>query len=142
MKYFAATAFAAAATAGLAHSGVINPAVLDRMDAMSTIADEMKALAGMARGEVAFDAETVAQRMETIAAVAGEVPVLFEAAEMDPASEAAPTIWTSYPEFTRRAVETVEAADAGAGAETPTELKDALGALAQTCRACHESFKI
>ena len=136
---FALLAFTGSA---LAHGGVTNPAVLERMEAMSTIAAEVKALSGMARGEVGFDAAEVARRMQAIAATGAMVPVLFEAPETDPKSEAVPTIWTSYPEFTRRAVAMVAAAEAGAGATDPVALQAALDALAETCRSCHASFKL
>lgn len=129
------------ATAATAHTGVTNPAVLARMEAMSAIAAEVKALTAMARGEVAFDASEVARAMEAIATTGGQVPVLFEKPESDPASEALPTIWTSYPEFTRRASAMIAAARTGAGVTDAAALHDALGALAETCRSCHASFK-
>ncbi len=136
---FALTALAGAA---LAHGGVTNPAVMARMEAMSTIAAEVKALTLMARGEVDFDAGEVAARMKAIAATGTEVPVLFEAPETDPKSEASPAIWASYPEFAMRAAAMVEAARAGAAAADAFALDEALGALGQTCKSCHGSFKI
>ena len=137
-----ALALTALAGAALAHSGVTNPAVMARMEAMSTIAEEVKALTKMARGEVGFDSAEVATRMQAIAATGAEVPVLFEAPETDPKSEASPTIWASYPEFTMRASKMVEAAQAGAAAADEIELQEALGALGETCKSCHTSFKI
>ena len=138
------TAFASAALAGaaLGHGGVSNPMVMARMDAMSAIAAEVKALTQMARGEVAFDADAVAARMQAIAATGAEVPALFEAPESDPKSEASPAIWVSYPEFLTRATAMIEAAKAGAGAADVFELEEALAALGQTCKSCHGSFKI
>ncbi len=141
-RFAPALAFTVLAGAALAHSGVTNPAVMARMEAMSTIAAEVKALTSMARGEVAFDAEAVAARMGVIAAKSGEVPALFEAPEMDPKSEASPAIWTSFPEFTQRSAAMVTAAEAGAGAADEFELEEALGALAQTCRSCHGTYKV
>lgn len=109
---------------------------------MSAIAAEVKALTKMARGEVAFDAAEVARRMETIAATGAQVPVLFEAAESDPKSEASPVIWASYPEFAQRAAAMIEAARTGAGAQDLSALQEALGALGQTCKSCHGIFRI
>ena len=93
----ALTAFAGAtlASAALGHGGVSNPMVMARMEAMSAIAAEVKALTKMARGEVAFDAAEVTRRMEAIAATGSQVPLLFEAPETDPRSEASATIWVS-----------------------------------------------
>ena len=82
------------AGAALAHGGVTNPVVMARMDAMSTIAAEVKALTLMARGEVAISTPARSpRRMKAIAATGTEVPVLFEAPESDPKSEASPAIW-------------------------------------------------
>lgn len=135
-------ALAALATAAFADDAATNPAVLARMEAMKSIAAEVKALTGMARGEVEFDAGEVAARMEAIAARGGEIPALFEAPETDPTSEALPAIWASYPEFTLRASALVEAAKAGAGAADEFELEEAIGALGQACKACHGSFRL
>lgn len=141
-RFVPALALTALAGAALAHGGVTNPMVMARMDAMSAIASEVKALSGMARGEVAFDAAEVTRRMEAIAATGAEVPVLFQAPESDPKSEASPAIWTSYPEFTQRASAMIDAAKAGAGAGDVSALQEAMANLGQTCKSCHGSFKI
>lgn len=141
-RFVPALAFATIATTALAHSGVTNPAVMARMEAMSSIGAEIKALTSMARGAADFDAAEVTTRMQTIAALGAQVPALFEAPESDPKSEASPTIWVSYPEFTQRAAAMIDAAAAGAGAEDVPALEDALGALGETCKSCHGSFKI
>ena len=140
----ALTAFASAGLAGaaLGHGGVSNPMVMARMEAMSAIAAEVKTLTKMARGEVAFDAAEVTRAMEAIATTGAQVPALFEAPETDPKSEASPTIWVSYPEFTQRAAAMIEAAEAGVGAGDEFALDAALGTLGQTCKSCHGSFKI
>lgn len=140
-RLFPAFALFAVTGAALAHSGVTNPAVMARMEAMSGIAADVKALSAMARGEVAFDAAEVARAMAAIAETGGQVPALFEAPETDPKSEALPTIWTSYPTFTSRAAALVSAAEAGSRAEDTAELQAALAALSETCRSCHASFK-
>ena len=143
MKRFApALTFAALASGAFAHGGVTNPAVMARMEAMSAIGAEVKALTRMARGEVDFETSEVAARMQMIAATAAQVPTLFEQPESDPKSEASPAIWVSYPEFTKRAVAMIEAAQAGAGAADEFELEEALGVLGETCKSCHQSFKI
>lgn len=139
---FALATFALAASAAVAHSDVTNPAVKARMEAMKSIAANMKALTRMSRGEVDFDADAVTTRMDEIAATAGKVPALFEAPETDPESAAKPEIWTSYPEFTQRAADLQTAASAGATAADEFDLDEALGTLAQACKSCHTSFKM
>lgn len=142
IRPFTFAAFALAASAAIAHSEVTNPAVKARMEAMKSIAANMKALTQMARGEVAFDAAAVEARMTEIAATAGEVPILFEAPETDPASEAKATIWTSFPDFSARAADLQSAASAGTSAADEFDLEESLGTLAQTCKSCHSSFKM
>lgn len=141
-RFFPAIALTAVATAAIAHTGVTNPAVMARMEAMSSIADEVKALSGMARGSVEFDAGEVATRMDAIAAVGTEVKVLFEAPEDDPNTEAAPSIWENYAAFTAHADDMVAAAEAGAGAGDPAALQQALSELGETCKSCHGDFRI
>ena len=41
-----------------------------------------------------------------------------------------------------RAGKMIEAANAGAGAADESALQEALGALGETCKSCHSSFKI
>lgn len=143
MKRCLAAHLLAIALAGgaVADTGGTDSTVLARMEAMKSMAAEVKALTAIARGDAAFDAGEVAARMETIAARAGEVPALFETPGQDPQSGALPAIWVSYPEFTRRAAALVEAARAGAGAADEFELETALAAVGQTCRSCHGTFK-
>lgn len=122
-------------------AGVTNPNVQDRIDLMKEIAAEMKALAPMAQGNAPFDAAAATAGMETIARKATWVPKAFKARELDPASEASLTIWDNYPEFVEKAEAMGAAARDGAAAATPADLGAAIGRLAETCRACHESFK-
>ena len=44
-------------TAALAHSGVKNEAVIKRMELMASIAEQMKVVGSMAKGQATFDAE-------------------------------------------------------------------------------------
>ena len=141
-RLFPVPALVLVASAALAHSGVTNPAVMARMDAMSGIGDQMKALTAMARGEVAFDAAKVAAGMEAIAAAGAEIPALFEAPESDPESEAAAAIWVSYPEFTSRAAAMVDAARASAGVADEFDLEEAIQRVGVTCKSCHDSFRL
>jgi len=130
------------ATVALAHSGVQNQAVLERMDAMKAIGDATKTLGRMAKGDMAFDAKAARKAARNIATHAAETPALFEAQEMDPKSEARNAIWEDFDDFAAQA-EALEklAADLSAGIETRDDLRAGMGKLASSCKSCHEEYR-
>ncbi len=131
-----------AASAALAHGGVQNAAVLARMDAMKAIGDATKVLGEMAKGTTAFDVEAARAAAETIASHAAETPVLFEAREDDPKSEALPGIWENFEDFTAKAADLQAlAGDLAMGLDTPDALRAGLGDLGATCKACHTEYR-
>jgi cytochrome c556 len=129
-----------AGTAALAHEGVQNPAVKARMNAMSFIGQNMKLIAGMAKGEVDFEAEVANAALANIAGTAAEIPNLFEAEEEDPKSDAAPEIWLNWDDFTAKA-DALQIAAAETAISDPAGLGAAIGQLAPACKACHETYK-
>ncbi len=144
MTYLKATIFAAATTAAtitFAHDGVKNPAVMARMQAMTTISVNMKALAAMTKGQVAFDAGTANAALDVIAQAAATVPGLFEAEEDDPKSAAAAEIWFNWDDFVAKAG-ALETAAATASISTAADLGPALGSVGGTCKACHTDYKL
>lgn len=144
MTYLKATIFAAATTAAtiaFAHDGVKNPAVMARMQAMTTISVNMKALVSMAKGQVAFDAGTANAALDVIAQTAATVPGLFEAEEDDPKSAAAAEIWFNWDDFVAKAG-TLETAAAAASITNAADLGPALGSVGGTCKACHTDYKL
>ena len=129
-------------TVAIAHQGVQNPAVKARMDGMSAIAENLKVIGSMAKGEKDFDAEAARIAAAAIAKHAADTPHLFEANETDPKSEALPVIWEKFGDFTAKAtqLETIarELSVSIAGRE---DLKLALAALGQNCKACHSAYR-
>ncbi len=128
-----------ASAAAFAHSGVANPAVLQRMEAMKQIGDQMKVLGSMAKGQVAFDAGAAQAAVDAIAAQAAQVPDLFREPVTDPKSEALPSIWESYGDFTLKAEALQVAANAQISAER--DLAPTVAALGAACKACHSHYK-
>lgn len=137
-----ALALGLAATAALAHSGVQNPAVKARMDAMSAIADNTKTLGEMAKGARPFDVAAARDAAAAIAEHAARVPELFKAEADDPKSEAKDAIWTEFTEFESKSNALVEvaanAADTIASLDT---LRTAMSELGGACRDCHKAFR-
>lgn len=130
------------ATWAAAHSGVKNPKVLERMEAMKATQDNTKMLGAMAKGERAFDAATARAAASEIARLAAETPALFKAEETDATSEALPAIWDRFDDFTEKSRALEKAARAmSAGLETKADLREGLGRIGAACKACHESYR-
>ena len=131
-----------AATTTLAHQGVQNPAVMARMESMSEIADKMKILGTMAKGSLAFDAQTAREAAADIARHAEQTPALFQANETDPKSEAKSNIWEDFDDFTKKSEELVRVASGYAETvQSADDLRAAVGALGATCQACHATYR-
>ena len=130
-----------AASAALAHQGVKNAAVLERMEGMTDQADAMKTLGDMATGKAPFDAAKAAAAREALIAAAAETTALFAAEEFDPRSEARPEIWTEFEAFSTAADRTLAAARALDTADAAA-LAEGLRAIGATCSACHEDYRL
>ena len=128
-----------ASAAAFAHSGVTNPSVLERMEAMKQIGDQMKLLGTMAKGQAPFDAALAQEAVDRIALHAADIPDLFRDEASDPKSEALPTIWENYGDFTVKAEALQSAAQAAIEAER--DLVPTIAALGETCKACHSHYK-
>lgn len=143
LKATAATALAlAVGTMALAHTGVQNPAVMERMEAMKSIGESMEVIGTMAKGERPFDADAADAAARAIARHAAETPALFEAREDDPESEALPAIWEDFDDFTEKALELEATAREVAGSvETQADLREAVATLGAACKACHSEYR-
>lgn len=137
-----ALAGVAVVSAALAHSGVKNPSVMARMNLMEDVAGDMKALGGMAKGAVPFDAAIVAERGKSLAIHARNIGPSFEDAAQDPKSEALDRIWSDWDGFLADAAAMEEAAAAVAAATSSDMLRPAFDALGNSCKSCHEDYRI
>ena len=136
-----ATGLALSMAPALAHGGVENPAVMARMEVMKAIGGSMKTLAGMAKGEMAFDSAKAEAAMATIASEGMKAPARFEANETDPKSEALPVIWENWADFTAKSEAMVMAAKANAALPDLAALQGSLGKVGGTCKACHSDYR-
>jgi cytochrome c556 len=129
-------------TSVLAHDGVRNPAVLARMNGMTSIADNVKALGEMAKGARTFDAAAAQDAAASIARHADVMPKLFETREEDPRSEALPAIWKDFEDFTAKALELEAIArDLESTIATADDLRPALQRLGANCKSCHAVYR-
>lgn len=136
-----ALTISAFSTAALAHDEVKNPTVKARMMAMEAIGGSMKTLAGMAKGEMAFDAEKANAAMAVIAEKSAMAAPLFEANETDPKSESLPAIWENWDDFVKKMDDLTVASKANLTLADAGSLGAALGQVGGTCKACHSDYR-
>lgn len=142
MKAYVTLAALLLGTAALAHSGVTNPDVMNRMMGMSELAKQMKVLGEMAKGQTDFDADAVNAALAKMSEEASYIPSLFEIEAPDPKSEALPGIWQNFDDFKGHAstLETVTARLSGT-VEGPGDLAPAMKEVGQVCSACHADYR-
>lgn len=129
-------------TVALAHGGVKNAAVLARMESMKSIGEAMKVLGLMAKGETAFDVAVARSAAADVARLAAQTPALFDAPESDPKTEALPSIWDHFDDFTAKSQQTETLARAlSKNLKTPEDLNAGLMQLGATCKACHKEYR-
>eukprot|EP00752_Nemacystus_decipiens_P019368 g17424.t1 len=139
----------AALAAGLGLSGMAvamdstGPQV-DRDLMMEQVGEATGLLAAMARGEAEYDPRVAVLAMRTYVSVAAAFPYMFpEGTETGNDTRAAAAIWSDPDGFVAAANKfeadaTAALATAGDGVEA---FQAAFGAVAQNCRACHESYR-
>ncbi|WP_298817836.1 cytochrome c [uncultured Roseibium sp.] len=129
----------------LAHTGATG-IVKDRMDAMSEIGDQVKAVGTMLKTG-ALDLPRVSEAGEVIANHGGAAMVkLFPEDSLHPPTEASPAIWTEWTKFQALADDLRSAAlalksTADEGGDK-SQIAEVFGALGETCKSCHQAFRI
>lgn len=129
------------ASAVLAHGGVTNRAVLERMEGMTQLADSVKVLGNMAKGATGFDPDRAAEAKAALAHNAAQVTAQFRAPETDPKSEALPVIWSDWDRFAQEAA-ALEKAVADMETGTLEGVRAGLGTVGQSCSGCHERYRL
>ncbi len=118
-----------------------------RQSVLKVVGWNIGPLGAMARGLVPYDADLVARNAQRIAWMSSMIPDAFRADTREHAveTEALPVIWENYARFEELA------ANAQASAERLAEVaasgdeaagKQAIGALIDDCRACHNDFRL
>lgn len=142
MKNFLTIATLIASTSlVLAHSGATGDVKI-RMDGMKSIAAAVKTLTGQANGTADFDTALVSGTADELARHAQQIPAVFRTKDMSHPSEATPEVWENWPDFIDLAAKLENAARMAGAAQTAAELTPAIAQIGQTCRACHETFRV
>ena len=129
-----------------AHSGVKDPTVMARMNLMTDISANMKALGQMIAGQTSYDGALAQRSAAALRQAAEEMPARFEQNATDPKSESRPEIWTDWDGFVSaaRAMELAamrleeQAEFAGSGADLNQAFKD----ISETCTSCHKTYRL
>lgn len=132
--------------AAFAHGGATG-IVKERMDAMSAIGKNMKAVGQMLKTSPDVDPALVAKAGEAIAGHAGDaLTELFPEGSLQKPTEASPAIWTDWTRFAAisdelqaYALDMKALADQGADKQA---VAGAFGKVAGTCKTCHEAFRV
>lgn len=130
----------AIAAPSFAHDGVMNKAVLERMETMEEFKDAVKILGRMSAGADKWDAEKLQATLDAMAAGAARIVPEFEEQENDPKDKAADAIWTNWDDFVAKAMD-LKTAVAEIDASTPAALSASVGELGGACKACHRLYR-
>ena len=133
------------AVANISAHGGATGIVKQRMDAMSDMADAMKAMASVVKGKQAFDRELFIQSGELIADHSEMLLGLFPEGSIEGSSEALPAIWQQWDDFVSlnngtkaNAEKLVKMAQGGAELRPLTKQFVTLGG---DCKACHKDYR-
>jgi cytochrome c556 len=131
-------AFASAATAN-------DDPIHDRQKLMEGVRDAAKPIGLMFRGESEFDAAVVMESLKVWQKAGAKFGDLFpEGSESGQGTEAAPAIWEDREGFKAALAKWREATDSAIAANPQTldEAKPTVGPVFQTCKGCHDTYRI
>lgn len=141
-----AVALAVAGGASLvdAHGGA-KGVVKERMDLMKGMADAMKVMGPMFKGEAPFQPEIVAEKAAYLAEHADKIPHLTPEGSNEHPSEALPAIWQDWDRYVAGAkLMGEEGAKLAAIAENGANLDETRAQFvkfSKTCGTCHDDFR-
>jgi cytochrome c556 len=133
-----------ATTAVLAHGGAMG-IVKERMDLMSAIGKNMKAVAAMVKGETTFDAAVIETSAKSMAEHSTKINALFPKGSMDKPTEALPTIWEDWDRFAQLSNDLETEATKLGEVATTGDKRAVMMQFAKTgkvCSTCHTDFRV
>lgn len=119
-------------------------AIKYRKSTMFVMNTHMGRLGAMVNGRVPFDAKAAAENADVVLSLARLPWPAFMAGTDKGDTRAAPEIWSEADKFKAGATkmqDDVTKLSAAARTGDLAQLKTAFGAAAQTCKACHDSYR-
>jgi cytochrome c556 len=139
------TAIAAAGVLVASGLGVLaqqGDPIRQRQDLMKNNQEQARALTGMTRGQVPFNAATARAALQRIEQNARQIPALFPAGSQQGKTAALPVIWERKADFDARASKLEQDAKAAqTGITDQASLQAALERVGQNCGGCHDTFR-
>ena len=117
----------------------------ERHELMEGVGDAAKPIGQMLKGEREFDAAVVMASFETFDEASARFGELFPpGSETGQDTEAAPAIWEDRAGFEEALAAWAEAVDAAIAANPQTldETKPVAGEIFNTCKGCHDDYRI
>lgn len=112
-----------------------------RQAVMKSLKDAMGPLGGMAKGAIAFDADTAALALAALNDATAQIQPSFETNATDEKSEALPVIWETWDDFVSKS-EDLEFALEAWDVSTLDNLRAGMGNVGATCGACHKIYRM
>jgi len=136
------------ATPAMAQFAKPEDAIKYRQSAFALMGAHMGRLSAVVKGEVPYNKDDVARNAAIISTLSSlpwqAFPAGTESGKTPGKNDALPVIWTENAKF-KSAADRMQAAVAelntAAQSGNPENLKKALGATGQTCKACHDDFR-
>ncbi|MGP9819594.1 c-type cytochrome [Salinarimonas sp. NSM] len=118
--------------------------IAERQEIMKGVGNATRSGVQMVRGEAPFDLDTARETFAVYIDASERMPGLFpDGTQTGGDTEAAPAIWERKDDFEALFAEFGERAAAGLEATTDeATFQAALGTATQSCRTCHEQFRI
>lgn len=121
-------------------------AIAERQALLKSMGGSMRPMAAIARGQAEADKAVMTRHANNVAAKARGLAASFamDTRSSGIASDALPAIWTSKADFNRKAAALVTASgrlQTAANSGDVASFSAALGAVGQTCKDCHDSYR-
>ncbi len=128
----------------IAHSGA-KGVVKERMEMMKGMADAMKAMGGMFKGEAPFEPTVVADKANWLIEHAKKIPEMTPEGSNDHPSEALPVIWTSWDDYIADAdllaEESVKLMEIAVNGSDKAAARTQFLKVSKTCGTCHDRYR-
>jgi len=129
-------------TSGIGVLAQSSDPITQRQNLMKNNQEQVRALTGMARGQVPFNAAAAQAALQRIAQNAQQIPPLFPAGSHQGKTAALPAIWERKADFDAHAAKLEQDAKAvQAGITDQASLQAAIQRVGQNCGGCHESYR-
>lgn len=118
--------------------------VKERMDMMQGIGDKMKEVGAMIKGQTSFDSYEISRHAKRISEHSPSITKLFPEGSLDKPSEALPSIWKEWDEFsalTTKLTTEAEKLDQIAQTGERRAITMQFAKVGKVCTGCHTDYR-